>query len=65
MDIFITLMDGIKATKKIRKFEKLNNFDRTPIIIITGNYTKFDRLKSVKLEYDDFLYKPLHKDIIL
>ena len=55
----------LKLLKKLEKFEKLNNFDRTPIIIITGNYTKFDRLKSVKLEYDDFLCKPLDKDIIL
>ena len=59
------VMDGIKATKKIRKFEKKQDLEKTPVIIITGNYTKFDRLKSLKLDYDDFLCKPLDREIIV
>ena len=47
MDVFMPIMTGIKATKEIRKFENNNGLDKTPIIIITGNYTKFVRLKSV------------------
>ena len=65
MDIFMPMMNGIKATKAIRQHEAESNLDRTPVIIITGNYTKFDRMKSVDLDYDDFLCKPLDKDIIV
>ena len=46
MDVFMPFMNGIKATKKIRKFEVEKKLDKTPIIMITGNYTKFDRLKT-------------------
>ena len=37
------VMNGIKATKKIRKFEKEKNLKKTPVMAITGNDTKFDR----------------------
>ena len=46
MDVFMPFMNGIKATKRIRKFEVEKKLDKTPIIMITGNYTKFDRLKT-------------------
>ena len=65
MDVFMPVMNGIKATKEIRTFEKENELARTPIIIITGNYTKFDKMKTAKFEYDDFLCKPLDKDILV
>ena len=43
MDVFMPLMTGIKATKKIRQFEVEKKLHKTPIIMITGNYTEFDR----------------------
>ena len=43
MDVFMPVMNGIKATKRIRKFEKEQCLNKTPIVIITGNYTKFDK----------------------
>ena len=59
------VMNGIKATKKIRKFEKEKNLKKTPVMAITGNDTKFDRQKALEIGFDDFLSKPLDKDIIL
>lgn len=46
MDVFMPIMTGIKATKLIRKLENKLKLDKTPIIIITGNYTKFERMKT-------------------
>ena len=40
------VMNGFKATKRIRAFEKQNELIPTPIIIITGNYLKKVRLKA-------------------
>ena len=36
-------MDGIEATTAIREFERTNKLKSTPIII-TGNYTKYERM---------------------
>ena len=65
MDIFMPVLNGIQATKKIRNFEKENNLEKTPILIVSGNYTKYDRLRTQNIAYDDFLCKPLDKDILL
>ena len=65
MDMFMPLMNGVKATKEIRMFEKEKNRQKTPIIIVTGNFTKFDRMKAQNLACDDFLCKPLDKDMLV
>ena len=65
MDIFMPIMNGIEATKEIRKHEKEMKKEKTPILIVTGNYTKFDRLRTQNVDYDDFLCKPIDKDILV
>ena len=45
MDVFMLFMNGIKATKKIRQLQVEKKIHKTPIIMITDNYAKFDRLK--------------------
>lgn len=59
------VMNGIEATTEIRKHEKQEQIEKTPILIVTGNYTKFDRMKTKNIDYDDFLCKPLDKDILV
>ena len=66
MDVFMPVMNGIEALKEMRKFEKDNEIvSKTPIIIITGQYTKCDRLKLQGIECDDFLCKPLDKEMLI
>ena len=66
MDVFMPVMNGAKALQKIREFEKENQIDKkTPVIIVTGNFTKFDRIRTQKIDCDDFLSKPLDKDILI
>ena len=40
LDIDMPVMDGIVATELIREYEKHNNLDEKPIIILTGNATE-------------------------
>ena len=63
--MLMPLMNGVKATKEIRMFEKEKNRQKTPIIIVTGNFTKFYRMKAQNLACDDFLCKPLDKDMLV
>ena len=46
MDIFMPVLNGIEATKEIRKYEKEHQKEKTPILIVTGNYTKYDRIRT-------------------
>ena len=65
MDVFMPKKDGVEATTEIRKFESENNLKPIPIIFVTGNHTKFERMKTENLKLDGFLCKPLEKDILL
>jgi len=44
MDIQMPVMDGMTASKKIRKYEALNRFEKNiPIIMVTGNCTEMEK----------------------
>jgi signal transduction histidine kinase/CheY-like chemotaxis protein len=58
MDILMPEMDGLKATEKIRAFEKETG-GRTPIIALTANAMKGDREQCLGIGMDDYLPKPL------
>lgn len=60
MDIKMPIMNGIESTKIIRKYEKENNIDRTPILVITAiSHISLDDL------FDDVILKPLnYKELI-
>ncbi len=60
MDIQMPVMDGITATKEIRKFEKEMNVKKNiKIVAITANALKEDREKCLSNGMDDFILKPL------
>lgn len=64
MDCMMPIMDGFEATKKIRQLEKENKMNHTFIIALTANATKEDQEKCYKCGMDDFISKPIKKELI-
>jgi PAS domain S-box-containing protein len=58
MDIEMTDMDGITATKKIRELE--GNKSRIPIIAVTAHSSMKDREKCLAAGMDDYIAKPIN-----
>lgn len=60
MDLQMPVMDGFLATEKIRK-----NGNRCPIIAVTANSDYQARIKCWDVGMNDFVAKPVKKDVIL
>lgn len=48
MDCEMPVMDGFRATRKIRQFEKLHELDPVPIIALTGNALLANKVKCLE-----------------
>jgi len=59
MDVSMPEMDGLEATKAIRKFEVAQNATRTPIVCLTAHVLAADVEQSFEAGMDDFLSKPI------
>ena len=64
MDVQMPLMDGLTATKEIRKLEKENNFESTPIVGMTAHALIEDKDKCIEAGMTDYVSKPIHSDIL-
>ena len=63
MDIQMPVLDGIEATKEIRKIEKENNVsDKIKIVAITANAMKEDKNKCLSAGMDDYITKPFKSE---
>ncbi|MCK5564388.1 MAG: response regulator [Planctomycetes bacterium] len=62
MDIQMPQMDGYEATRAIRTKSKNR---KTAIIAMTASTAKGDELKCLEVGCDDFIYKPVTKEILL
>lgn len=60
MDIQMPEMDGLDATREIRKSNKLN--ENIPIIALSANVTMQDREQALRAGMQDFLSKPISMD---
>ncbi len=63
MDIQMPVMDGEKATMEIRKIEEQTN-THIPIIALTANAMRGDRQRYIKAGMDDYVTKPVKKDVL-
>ncbi|BCE03648.1 two-component system, sensor histidine kinase RetS [Marinicellulosiphila megalodicopiae] len=64
MDFEMPNMDGIEATKQIRRFELENNLTPTPIIGLTAHAMKEHQTQGMKAGMDDYLTKPIELKIL-
>ncbi len=63
MDCQMPVLDGLEATRQIRKNELENKVNQpTPIIALTANAHNKDRGRCIAAGMDDYLQKPIIKD---
>ncbi|TAJ13362.1 response regulator [Marinilabiliaceae bacterium JC017] len=64
MDVQMPIMDGFKATQKIREIEKSTS-THTPIIAVTANAFPEDREKCLTSGMDDYISKPFQPEDLI
>ncbi len=65
MDVQMPVMDGHTATREIRRWEKENGREATPIIALTAHAVKEDMDKSIQAGCNSHLTKPIKKATLL
>jgi len=64
MDVQMPIMDGFKATQKIREIEKSTN-THTPIIAVTANAFPEDKERCITSGMDDYISKPFQPEDLI
>ena len=65
MDMSMPKMDGLAATRAIRKLGRGKTTKYCPIIALTANAMPEDRDRCLDVGMDDFLSKPISKKVLL
>ncbi len=59
MDVHMPELDGLGATRRIRRFELANHKQRTPVIALTASVLEEDRQAALAAGMDGFATKPV------
>ncbi len=62
MDVQMPGMDGLEATRRIRRAEAAEDGARTPVVALTANAFDEDREAALAAGMDGFLIKPLDRE---
>ncbi len=62
MDIQMPRMDGLEATREIRRREQTSRAPALPVIALTANASDDDRRRCLDAGMDDFIAKPVKTD---
>ena len=65
MDVQMPEMDGLEATRQIRKHEEANSLPRTPIIAMTALAMAGDRDRCLESGMDDYIAKPVREEELI
>lgn len=65
MDENMPNLSGMEATQKIREIEKRKNLKYTPIVALTANALKGERERFLDGGMDEYLTKPLSKEMLI
>lgn len=65
MDLHMPEVDGLRATRAIRKFEHDNNLSSTPIIALSASVMAEDKSATRKVGMNGFVTKPLDEKSLL
>ncbi len=64
MDVQMPVLNGLEATREIRRLEAESALDRIPIVGITANAMKGDRERCIESGMDHYLTKPVNLDTL-
>lgn len=64
MDCMMPVMDGYSATQEWRRIESEKGSERVPILAMTANAMAGDRQKCLDAGMDDYMAKPLNKQLL-
>jgi len=62
MDVQMPVMDGLVATRLIRRWERERAAPRVPVLAVTASVFEHDRRTCLDAGMDDLLAKPLDLD---
>lgn len=65
MDLQMPVMDGLSATAAIREIERVDGKHRTPLIVLSANFSPADRAATAKAGADAHLAKPIRADELI
>ena len=63
MDLGLPDMDGIEASKIIRKYENNEHINKVPIVAVTGNADPTQHQACLDIGMNEVIVKPLTKEI--